>query len=555
MKKSYIFIAAAMAMVAASCAKEQIPAGENEPVLVSKTFSADLNLTKTSLVEGRKVYWTEGDKISVFDNVSNANNPFESSNIAGGSALFSGYVADGATEYVAVYPYKYGTSYNATDRKITVDLPLSQKAVKGSFDNNLNISVAVSDGEVLDFKNVCALLKVTVPESMTNVRSISLTSSTYLSGKTEVTVSQDGTFSVAGNTNSNNSFKEINLDNGGAAMEAGDYYFVVMPGTYTKIYLGITTTDNELYTRYSNSSLTIESNNVINLGEVPASGSKAFKLTNLPDGPISLLDKWTIGWEVTDETYLKTITWSNRNNNIITGIPSSVTVTADALTGTGEVVFNKRPGRAMLHASYDGVTYPVTFDVRPWYRDEPAAWTIATPGATYGEVKTSENEEKYVEITTTAEGRGDIKRSAKPWLSPSMAPILAIRLDDYNDKEGYSCEITFDCASNFTFNNVNFTGSIEGGFNKAMHKYSCSDGSAVLVYDLSKQKVGGKAMPEDFLADGNIQVKMANVKKDGVNVLDTYRFFWFRSFGSLEDLESYLAECSAETGLTYNKVK
>ncbi|MGM9786989.1 MAG: DUF4979 domain-containing protein [Candidatus Cryptobacteroides sp.] len=553
MKKSYMFIAATV-VLAASCAKEQIPSVSNDPVLVEKTFTADMTVTKTSLSD-HMVLWTEGDRISVFDNVANANNPFESSNISGGSAFFSGYVADGATEYVAVYPYKYGTTYDAANKKITIDIPVSQKAVKGSFDNNLNVSLAVSEGDMLNFKNVCALLRVTIPEDMTNVRAVSLTSSTYLSGKMEVTLHNDGTFSVAGNTSSNNAFKEINLDNGGAAMEPGDYYFVVMPGTYSKIYLGVTTMDNELYTRYSNASKTVVSNDIVNLGAVPAAGSKKFKLTNLPDGPISLLDTWTIGYETSSDYTGKDLTWSNRNNNIITSTPSKVTLTSDALSGNGTVVFNKRPGVAMLHAVYDGVNYPVTFDVRPWYRDEPSSWTKATTDATYGEVKTSAAGEKYVEVKPNASGRGDIKRTSKPWVSPAMAPILAIRLDDYNDKEDYTCEITFDFASNFTFNGINFTGAIEGGFNKAYHKYACSDGSAVIVYDLSVQGVGGKKIPEDFLADGNVQIKMANVKKDGVAVQDTYRFFWFRSFGSLEDLEEYLSDCTTATGLTYEKVK
>lgn len=66
----------------------------------------------------------------------------------------------------------------ARNRVITIDLLIRQKATKGAFDNNLNISVAVSDGETLNFKNIGALLKVTIPEGMTNVRAVSLTSST-----------------------------------------------------------------------------------------------------------------------------------------------------------------------------------------------------------------------------------------------------------------------------------------------------------------------------------------------------------------------------------------
>ena len=170
-------------------------------------------------------------------------------------------------------------------------------------------------------------------------------------------------------------------------------------------------------------------------------------------------------------------------------------------------------------------------------------------------MQTSDKGEKYVEVTPNASGRADIKRTSKPWVSPTMAPILAARLDDYNDKEGYSCEITFDFASNFTFNGVNFTGAIGGGHTNVLHKYSCEDGSSVIVYDISAQIVGTKQLPEDFLADGNVAIKIAEVKKDGTAVQEPYRFFWFRTFGSLEDLETYLSECTSSTGLTYTKIK
>ena len=85
----------------------------------------------------------------------------------------------------------------------------------------------------------------------------------------------------------------------------------------------------------------------------------------------------------------------------------------------------------------------------------------------------------------------------------------------------------------------------------AGHKYALSDGSSVLVWNIDDLTIGTKELPVDFLADGNIQLKYADVKVNGNAAQVKYRFFWFRSYGSLADLESYLAE----TGLTYEKVK
>lgn len=553
MKKIYHVMFAASLLLAASCAKEQQPVvNGNEEKMVEKTFTADLtDVTKTSLVDGKKVYWTEGDKISVFDNVNNKNNAFASANLDGTLADFTGYIADGATEYVAVYPYRFGASYDAANRKITTNIPCMQKAVNGSFDSNLNIAVAVSDGAHLSFKNVMALVKVTIPDNVSNVRSLSFVTGTYISGKVEVTLAADGTFTVAGNSSQNNSFKEVNLDNGGVAMTSGDYYFVVTPGTYNKIYLSVTTTDDQMYTRYSNSKLDVKSNDVIDLGDVPTAGSKKFKITNMATAPISLEDNWTIGWEI-DESYAgKKLTWSNRNTNIISTAPGNVEEAGT--TGTAEIVFNKRPGIAILNATYDGVTYPITFDVRPWYRDDLSDWALATTDATMSEVKKSDKGESYVEVTSNAGGHANIKRLSKPWISPSMAPIACIRITDVAD-DGYSSSIKFDMA-NFKFNNVSFAGEVGGGNRTFAHKYKLSDGSVVLAYDFSSQKIKQTEVPSDFLADGNIQFKICDFKKDNAAAQATYKFFWFRTFGSIADLESYLSDWSDDTGLTYEKVK
>lgn len=553
MKRINIFFAAAL-LLAASCAKEQIPSTSNEPKLVEKTFVADAGMTKTSLADGKKVVWTAEDKISVFDNASNKNNPFESSSINGNGACFTGYVAEGATEYVAVYPYRYGTSYDATNKKITTTYPIIQKAVKGSFDNNLNVSVAVSNGETLQFKNIGALLKVTIPEGLTNVRAISLANeSTRMSGKFVVALAADGTFTVTGDGNDTNASREVSLDNGGQPMEPGDYYIVVMPGTYKKMFLAVTTMTDELYVKFSTKeNVVIASNQVINLGEAPSAGSKDFKLTGIPSGPFSSLDEKNIGFEIGSDYLGKTLTNQNKQKNVISTVTQNYV--SGETTGSFSVTFN-RPGSGVLDILYDNVRYPILFDVRPWYRDDPSSWTNSTTDATYGAVKTSDKDEKYVEVTPNKDGRADIKRTSKPWVSPTMAPILAARLDDYNDKEGYTCQITFDFADNFKFNNVSFTGAIGGGHTNVLHKYSCSDGSAVIVYDISAQKVGSKQLPEDFLADGNVAIKIAEVKKDGAAVQEPYRFFWFRTFGSLEDLETYLSERSSSTGLTYTKIK
>jgi hypothetical protein len=169
------------------------------------------------------------------------------------------------------------------------------------------------------------------------------------------------------------------------------------------------------------------------------------------------------------------------------------------------------------------------------------------------EIKTSPEGEKYVEITSNTSGNGNIKRNGKPWFSPELAPITCIRITDVAD-QGYSSSIKYDCA-NFKFNNVTFAGEVGNGNRKFVHKYLLSDGSVVLVYDFTTQKIKTTEIPADFLADGNVTFKICDFKKDGAAAQATYKFFWFRAFGSLADLETYLDDWSTETGLTYEKVK
>ena len=551
---SYIMLAAAVA-VFASCAKEQNPSVESAaPIMVQKTFSADLVATRTSLENGKYVYWTEGDKISVFDNVSMKNNVFAASNINGSGAEFTGYVADGASEYVAVFPYRFGNTYATSPTKVTATFPQIQKAVTNGFDTDVNLSVAISDGEKLLFRNVCALMKITIPEGVTNVRTISLANeSARMSGKMSVQFDSEGAFTVTGDGNDTNSSREVSLDNGGKAMAPGDYYIVVMPGTYKKMFMAVTTTDNELYVKYATKEgVVIESNQIIDFGDVPAAGSKNFRLTNLPAGPVSMIGSYKLGYEAAED-YLKKLEFQNKQTNVISSVPSAQNPVTSA-TGEIEIVFNKRPGPGIVDVMYDGVRYPVLFDVRPWYKDAPDTWNIATTGAVK-ELKTSEKNESYIEVTTTTGGRGDVVRNAKIWVSPTMSPILCIRVDDPNDMENTTGRLTLDFKDNFKFNNVNFTGAVGNNFNKWNHKYALSDGSSVLVWNIDDLTIGTKELPVDFLADGNIQLKYADVKVNGAADQVKYRFFWFRSYGSLADLESYLADWSQETGLTYEKVK
>ena len=61
-------MALSISAIFGSCVAETMEPEWKADGLVRKVFHADFaGGTRTSLVDGRKVFWTEGDRISVFD--------------------------------------------------------------------------------------------------------------------------------------------------------------------------------------------------------------------------------------------------------------------------------------------------------------------------------------------------------------------------------------------------------------------------------------------------------------------------------------------------------
>lgn len=154
--------------------------------------------------------------------------------------------------------------------------------------------------------------------------------------------------------------------------------------------------------------------------------------------------------------------------------------------------------------------------------------------------------------------RGDVKRTAPTYITQNY-PILCFRIDDVNDL-GYARNITFDTSGNIE-DGTKYSGGIGSNNNKWKKKYKCSDGSAILVYDLATQGFG-KSDGTNLLPEGTVctfatfQLKYADIRlSDKADFPDDpgvhYRMFWFHTFQSEDALNSYLNDWSAETGITF----
>ena len=262
MRKVFMFFAALAAVL--SCTKET-PVSEINPEKSVVTINAGAPTTKTQLVDGTNVQWTPGDKIKMCFDVKTwvSNNvwtgvEFENTgDVVAESATFMGSVnVNNVQDYgFVVYPttFKfdsrtsggYGENYTTT---ISHALPSVQPAVENTFASDLNLSYApVTKNQVnenisnktpikVKFENMCALIKVTLPEEEYNVSEIRIEStSAGLTG--EYSMLWEAT--LAKQTLKLNSFKSevkevtiANEDDSNLAPGAS-YYAVVWPGQHS----------------------------------------------------------------------------------------------------------------------------------------------------------------------------------------------------------------------------------------------------------------------------------------------------------------------------------
>lgn len=539
MKYNKSLILGSAILLFSGCVKDVDVIRDNSD-LELKTFVAYAGVdTKTSLDTDLKVLWSNGDMISIFDGANNTSFRTEDDKVT--SATFAGYTNSESAEYYALYPYNSKATF--ADGTITTELPLVQKAVKGGFDEEVAIMVARTTDDKLSFKNVNALLKVIIPEDVTNVRAIAFTTSNCrLTGKFDIVIADNGSLTVTPDAEQDKvAHRDVYLTNGNTALEPGDYYIVVMPGSYQNLYLGIETTDGKLYTKYQkkydgkDGRFEIAPNQVWDLGTIPAAaGSKPFNLTNLPEGPVSIDEPYVLGYEIGSTYTGKTVTVSGKNNDIITA--TSLDETNSLVT----VTFGGNAGTASMYVQYDWVTYPVTFDVRPWLRNSPANW-VTSNTATYSYTEG----DTYATVTPAANSTAVQWKNESVLLSRKYAPYVCVHMSKLGSVPAAgqsSATMKLDFAN---FNG--WSGAADKGDNKFKHIYELSDGSAIYVYNLNENKLKSddtwSVVPEDFEAKGKITCKVD--KTAGLS------FYGLTTHETLTQLEAYIIS----KGLTYTKTK
>ena len=318
-----VFVVALSACSSDNDVVDNNPNNQEKPVSgKAMTFHASMdgegdNATRTYF-RGNSTAWAANDNIYV---LNNADVPEEtdrlteavfgiSSGIGSKEADFEGgpIKANGNDEddFYAFYP---SSSYNTTSKKMTGNIPAVQYATDTTYNQALHFMTAHSTNSTFEFKNVCALLKITLTGNSTDnsnpvcrvkvvanptLSAMNAQEFTYTSiaGDFEATVNTDG-IATATPTEDKKTFVELRApsDNGTATTSLGNgtFYMVVLPATLSKnddVIYGFTLLlekkDGTIYQRVNTSIKSFDRNQMINLGSYNCSGT--------PSGMTALTD-------------------------------------------------------------------------------------------------------------------------------------------------------------------------------------------------------------------------------------------------------------------------
>jgi len=215
MKRTLLAIAA-FAAILSSCQKEEavVNGNENNEVNNPMSFTATILSTRTTLKDQSKVYWSANDSISINGEIFKADTTKT-------PTIFTRDKSEIKPPYKAIFP-----SSLVTNDSIYV-LPEKQTYTAGTA-NNLPMYAKSSSNE-LTFKNICAVLGVTVKSSdMASVKSIKVSCSN---------VDMCGTFTVDTTSlkavlkSNSNSKKSVVLECSEAVSTADDgtVFYIALP--------------------------------------------------------------------------------------------------------------------------------------------------------------------------------------------------------------------------------------------------------------------------------------------------------------------------------------
>lgn len=286
MKKTTLLIIACLAlfMTGTGCSERLHEAGSDVEIIednegeVLFTFKAvtDSPVKSYAVSGGPKIYWSKGDKLSVFDDASQTSHEFKMVEEAAAQTVeFSGKLTADSDPVYAIFPANASASI---DEKgiITTEMNPQMGAISNtkSFSQKSNLSVGrfvkEDDEWKVEMKNVLGYLKFTLPQTgdktfvnsgttykRTYVDKVTVRVTTgYLGGTVKINYNDgEPLFEIVEGTG----FQEVsvspkNYDVDGKKYIADYYYIPVLPGEYGGLSYTLHYTDgHEEYTRSASS--------------------------------------------------------------------------------------------------------------------------------------------------------------------------------------------------------------------------------------------------------------------------------------------------------------
>lgn len=282
MKKIYLLGAMAlMAFTACQNIETEVPS-ENGNGKVPMTFVASLDMdesdSKVAVEEvdtankKLKFAWKAGDEIAIYDNLSSTPNLFTAT-ADGTTVAFSGSVTDGATKFVAIYPYSAAESANAETGDCVASFPREQTAVAGSFDPQALVATAYAEATDVNlrFRLLGALLSFKV--DFDDVVYVEFSGSRPMTGQLSFNSAASGPSSVSTGTPN---YKDVSIKNAdGSPLTKGETYYVCVRHTGSNSQEGFTakliTSDARIGSRTGSSNLQIARKTLYPLGTFSSS--------------------------------------------------------------------------------------------------------------------------------------------------------------------------------------------------------------------------------------------------------------------------------------------
>ena len=259
--KKYIFMAVAGMLALSSCSNDDNDVQNTQNAPRQMTFTAgfgDEAQTRAALDGStKKVSFDAGDEISILS-AKNTNTEFTTT-AGGASAAFTG-TATADSKFYAVYPYTDGLTLDASTGIISgVTIPATQTNAATStcgWDPTAPIAYATTTGTSLQFRNACALLKITNDRGDAAMIQVESYNNDALTGKFTLDTS-------------NGTLSGTNTSPGARVMQVPankTIYIAIAPGTKTYFMATWRGADNSQAGK-EKASFTFEAGKIYNLGK------------------------------------------------------------------------------------------------------------------------------------------------------------------------------------------------------------------------------------------------------------------------------------------------